>query len=389
MKIIYLKYGELTLKGKNKKIFINQLFSNIKVALKNFSVKIIKKYDSCTIEVDKSEGFENVLHVLTTIPGIALVIPAYQLERDFDILIKEISSKLIDQTHLSTFKVETKRHDKKYELNSMEFSRKLGHFLLQNNKQLKVDVKNPQIKITVEIHTEYFIYYFERIKGLGGFPIGCGGKVLMLISGGIDSPVAAHLLMKKGYKVDFVTFVSPPHTKPEALDKVRTLVKKLTFSCPYTPKLYVVNFTKLQHEISHIFDHSYQITIMRRYFFRIAEHLKNTYEYDAIATGESLGQVASQTIQSMNTIESVLENTVVLRPLLTFDKLEIINIANKVGTYETSILPFEDSCSLFVPANPVTKPTIHKALKLENELELISGIYNITIEKHIKQERIK
>lgn len=389
MKIIYLKYGELTLKGKNKKNFINQLFSNIKVALKDFSVKIIKKYDSCTIEVEQNDIFDKVLNILTTIPGIALVIPGYQIERDFEKLVVELTEKINIKNNQATFKVETKRHDKKYELNSMEFSRKLGHFLLLNNKNLKVNVKDPQIKITVEIHKDYFIYYFERIKGLGGFPIGCGGKVLMLISGGIDSPVAAHLLLKKGYKVDFVTFVSPPHTKPEALDKVRTLIKKLTFSCPYTPKLYIVNFTKLQHEISHIFDHSYQITIMRRYFFRIAEYLKEANEYDAIATGESLGQVASQTIQSMNTIESVLKDTVVLRPLLTFDKLEIINIATKVGTYETSILPFADSCSLFVPANPVTKPTIHKATKLENDLELISGIYNITIEKHIELERIK
>ncbi|MDE6476797.1 MAG: tRNA 4-thiouridine(8) synthase ThiI, partial [Mycoplasmoidaceae bacterium] len=360
----------------------------IKVALKDFPMKIIKKYDSGTIELENANLFEQVLKILITIPGIALVIPAYQTDKNFDKLVDEITNK-ISLKETTTFKIETKRHDKSYELNSMEFSRKLGHYLLINNKNLKVDVKQPKIKITVEIHKENFIYYFERIKGLGGFPIGCGGKVLMLISGGIDSPVAAHLLMKKGYKVDFVTFVSPPHTKPEALEKVHKLIKQLTFSCPYTPKLYVVNFTKLQHEISHIFDHSYQITIMRRYFFRIAEHLKNTNEYDAIATGESLGQVASQTIQSMNTIESVLENTVVLRPLLTFDKLEIINIANKIGTYEISILPFEDSCSLFVPQNPVTKPTIHKAQKLENELELISGIYNITIEKQIKQERIK
>ncbi len=388
MKIIYLKYGELTLKGKNKKLFINQLFSNIKVALKDFPIKIIKKYDSCTIEIKDGNLFDQVLKILATIPGIALVIPAYQVDKDFNRLVDEITNK-ISFKETTTFKIETKRHDKSYELNSMEFSRKLGHYLLLNNKNLKVDVKQPKIKITVEIHKEKFIYYFERIKGLGGFPIGCGGRVLMLISGGIDSPVAAHLLMKKGYKVDFVTFVSPPHTKPEALEKVRKLIKQLTFSCPYVPKLYVVNFIKLQHEISHIFDHSYQITIMRRYFFRIAEHLKNTNEYDAIATGESLGQVASQTIQSMNTIESVLENTIVLRPLLTFDKLEIINIANKIGTYETSILPFEDSCSLFVPQNPVTKPTIHKAQKLENELELISSIYNITIEKHIEQERIK
>ncbi len=388
MKYIYLKYGELTLKGKNKKTFINQLTSNVKKALEQFNIVFKKQYDSSMIQVNDESEFDKILNVLKTIPGISLIIPAYVVERDFDILLKDIVNK-IDIKEQTTFKVETKRHDKSYSENSMEFSRKLGHYLLINNKLLKVDVKHPTIKIVVEIQKNNFIYYFDKIKGLGGFPIGCGGKALMLISGGIDSPVAAHLLMKKGYKVDFLTFISPPHTSPEALDKVRKLIKIITSSCPYTPKLYVCNFTKLQHEMTHMSDKSYQITIMRRYFFKIAEHLKNTYEYDAIGTGESLGQVASQTIQSINTISSVLTNTVVLRPLLTYDKLEVINISHTIGTYETSILPFADSCSLFVPANPTTKPTIHKAMKLESGLELISDIYDITINKYIEVEKIK
>lgn len=388
MKIIYLKYGELTLKGKNKKIFINQLVFNIKHALKDYEINFIKRYDSSIIEVNNDNDFNKIIGILKTIPGLSLIIPAYIIEQDVNQLVEEINEKINISTQ-TTFKVETKRIDKSYTKNSMEFSGDLGHLLLISNKNLKVDVKHPTLKIIVEIQKGKFIYYFEKIKGLGGFPIGCGGNVLMLISGGIDSPVASHLLLKKGYKIDFLTFISPPHTKPEALEKVKSLVKTLTNTVPYTPNLYVVNFTKLQHEISHIKDHSYQITIMRRYFFRIAQHLKQTYKYDAIATGESLGQVASQTIQSMNTIESVLNDTVVLRPLLTYDKLEIINIAKAINTYDISILPFADSCSLFVPANPVTKPTIHKADELENGLELITDIYNITISKHISCEKIK
>lgn len=389
MKIIYLKYGELTLKGKNKKVFINQLFQNIKIALKNFDLKIIKQYDSSLIKEIKEEDFDEVISILKNIPGISQIIIAQQLERNYNDLVKFLVDKFSNLKELTLFKIETKRSDKSYELNSMEFSRKLGHDLLISNKLLKVDVKNPQYKIIVEIHKNNFICYTNKINGRGGFPIGVGGKVLMLISGGIDSPVAAGLLMKKGYKVDFLTFISPPHTKPEALTKTEDLVKTLTKTCPYVPKLYVCNFTKLQHELSHTSDRSYQITLMRRYFFRIAQELKNKFDYDAIATGESLGQVASQTIQSINTIESVLNNTVVLRPLLTYDKLEIINLANQFGTYEISILPYADSCSLFVPANPVTKPTIHKAEKLENELDLINELYNITIEKHIETKLIK
>ncbi len=389
MKIIYLKYGELTLKGKNKKVFINQLIKNIKIALKNFNLIIIKQYDSSLIKEINDEDFDQVVSILKNIPGISQIIIAQQLERNYDSLIKFLSNKFVNLNELTLFKIETKRIDKSYELNSMEFSRKLGHDLLISNKLLKVDVKKPQYKIIVEIHKDNFICYTNKINGRGGFPIGVGGNVLMLISGGIDSPVAAGLLMKKGYKVDFLTFISPPHTKPEALAKTEDLIKVLSKTCPYIPKLYICNFTKIQHELSHISEHSYQITLMRRYFFRIAEELKNKFNYDAIATGESLGQVASQTIQSINTIESVLNDTVVLRPLLTYDKLEIINLANNFGTYQISILPYADSCSLFVPANPVTKPTIHKAKKLENELNLINDLYNITIEKYIETKLIK
>jgi thiamine biosynthesis protein ThiI len=290
-------------------------------------------------------------------------------------------------TQLTTFKVIGKRLDKSYELNSMELSKELGGILLDAFPALKVDVHKPQLNIYVEIRKDDSIFYFSKIKGCGGFPLGINGRILMLISGGIDSPVASYLMMKKGFHVDFLTFVSPPHTDERALDKVRTLKKILTLDGTLErAKLYVVNFTKLQHEISHISNHSYQITIMRRYFFRIAKFLSEKYGYDAIATGEASGQVASQTIHSMKTISAAIPDVLVMRHLLTYDKSEIIELAKQIGTYETSILPFADSCSLFVPTNPATRPTVHTALYLEESLDLINDIYDTTVNKYITIE---
>jgi thiamine biosynthesis protein ThiI len=269
----------------------------------------------------------------------------------------------------------------------MEISTKLGGVILNHFKDYAVDVHKPKLVINVEIKDLYAIFYFEKINGLGGLPLGINGKVLMLISGGIDSPVAANLLLKKGLQVDFLTFISPPHTDERALNKVRELKKIITLNNDlYNAKLYIVNFTNLQHEITHIHDRSYQITILRRYFFRFAKRLAESNNYQAIATGEALGQVASQTIQSMQTIQNSIGDFLVLRPLLTMDKSEIIHLAKQLGTYDTSILPYADSCSLFVPANPVTKPTIHKAIHLESGLELADDIMEQIFKNHIKIE---
>ncbi|MDR3330094.1 MAG: tRNA 4-thiouridine(8) synthase ThiI [Mycoplasmataceae bacterium] len=387
--IIYLKYGELTLKGKNKINFINRLFDNVKRVLSDKpKLRIIKQFDSMIITGATISNRNKTIETLKKVPGISLIIPGYVCKRDFQSIGKAIIEQLehanITET---TFKVDTRRADKSYQLDSMEISCKLGGVILKNFNKYKVDVHKPKLRITVEIKMNDAIFYFEKIRGCGGFPLGINGRVLMLISGGIDSPVAANLLMKKGLKVDFLTFISPPHTDDRALNKVKTLRNILTLDGKlYKSKLYTVNFTSLQHEISHISNHSYQITLMRRYFFRIAKELALQNEYDAIATGESLGQVASQTIESMNTIQDAIGSFLVLRPLLSYDKFEIIDLAKKVGTYETSILPFADSCSLFVPTNPVTKPTIHGAKKLENELTLAEGIYDNIFKKHIEIE---
>ncbi|MDR1991684.1 MAG: tRNA 4-thiouridine(8) synthase ThiI [Mycoplasmataceae bacterium] len=384
--VIYVKYGELTLKGKNKIDFINCLFDNVKKMLKTFTnVHIEKLFDALIIKPKTKTNQQQIIKLLLRVPGINLIIPAYETSNKFTMLAKNISEVLTKMAmKKTTFKVITKRADKSYFMNSMEVSCKLGELILKKFKNWKVDVHTPKLPIYVEIKKDSAFFYFEKIKGTGGFPLGINGKVLLMISGGIDSPIAANLLIKKGLNVDFLTFISPPHTDDKALNKVRKLKEIVTLNNTlYKSKLYIVNFTSLQHEIAHISDYSYQITIMRRYFFRIAKHLAIANNYQAIATGESLGQVASQTIQSMQTIQDAADDFLVLRPLLTMDKSEIIEMAQKIGTYDISILPYDDACSLFVPANPVTKPTIHKAKKLEEELTLMETLLQSTLLKHI------
>lgn len=384
--IIYLKYGELTLKGKNRINFIDCLYKNTVNALKQFkSIKIIKKFDSMEINCNKKD-YLKVLEIVKRIPGILQIIEAFKIWGNQIKQVKSDILSLIKNKKFKSFKVVTKRHDKSFSINSMEYSKLIGEIVLKNIKNKKVIMDNPDLTINIEIHSNNIIIFFERIDGVGGFPIGINGKALSLISGGIDSPIASSLVMKKGMHVDFVTFITPPHTSNLALKKVKDLIKIITLNKKLEkPKIFVVNFTMIQHELTHISDKSYQITLMRRYFFRIANYLKNKYKYDAIVTGESLGQVASQTIESIQVIENVLDNkTIVLRPLLIYDKMEIIKIARKLKTYDVSILPYADCCALFVPKSPITKPRIRIAKKLESELSLIDKIFDDTITKYIK-----
>lgn len=385
-KIIYLKYGELTLKGKNRINFIDCLYKNVLSALKQFkSIKVLKKFDSMGIICNKSD-YQKIIDIVKRIPGIFQIIEAFVINGNQIKQVEKSIINLLKTKKFKTFKIVTKRHDKSFPINSMEYSKLIGSIVLKNIKNKKVIMDNPDLTINIEIHNDNTILFFERIEGVGGFPIGINGKALSLISGGIDSPVASSLIMKKGIHVDFITFITPPHTSDAALKKVKDLIKVITLDQKLEkPKIFIVNFTMIQHELSHISNKSYQITLMRRYFFRIANYLKNKYGYDAIVTGESLGQVASQTIKSIETIENVLDNkTVILRPLLSYDKLEIIKLAKNLGTYDISILPYADCCSLFVPKSPVTKPNIETAKKLESELSLIDKIFDYTIVKYIK-----
>lgn len=385
-KIIYLKYGELTLKGKNRSDFSNRLLKNIKYALSEFTCKFIKSFDNILIEMNNEKDLDAIVDILKRIPGIFQIIVAYVINsRD----INEVGTQILDIVHTNvwtTFKVETKRHDKSYPINSMDFSKQMGGIILQNTQNKKVVMNHPDLLINIEIRDKNTICYFDKTQGVGGLPVGSSGRCLMLISGGIDSPVAASLLMKRGMHVDFLTFITPPHTADELVNKIKTLINKVTLDGKLEkPRFYVCNFTHIQHELAHISDHSYQITLMRRYFYRIADSMRKKEHYDAIGTGESLGQVASQTIESLATISSVLsDDCVVLRPLLTYDKLETIKIAKAIDTYETSIIPLADCCSLFVPANPVTRPNKETAQKLEQESDLLEEIYQQTIKSNIK-----
>ena len=385
-KFLYIKYGELTLKGKNRINFIDRLAANVSRALKSFnSVEIKREFDNMSVFYS-SRDEKKIIEILKRVPGIFQIIIAYQFTFKSIDDIGNTVVKQIKKIDFNTFRVETKRHDKSFPIQSMEISRQIGGYVLKAYKDKKVKMEEYDLCISLEVKKNLCILYYEKINGCGGFPIGINGRCLVLISGGIDSPVAASLIMKKGMHVDFLTFITPPHTSDKVVDKVKKLIDKITLDGKLEkPTLYVCNFTHIQHELSHISDKSYQITLMRRYFLRIANALKNQNKYEAIGTGESLGQVASQTIQSMQAIENVLDdNCVILRPLLTYDKLEIIKLAKEIDTYNVSIIPYEDCCSLFVPKSPVTKPSIKYAKKLEAELELLDKLFVNTLNKYIK-----
>ncbi len=371
-KIIYLKYGELTLKGKNRDDFSSLAFKNLKNALKEYDLNLKKNYDNVVISNLKESNLDEVIDIAQKVPGFTNLAIAYVVEKEMDVLIQSINE-LLPSVNGTTFKVAARRKDKKFKLNSDEINRQVASFILQNNEQYKVDIHHPDFKINIEVNDK-IIFYFNKIPCANGLPIGSSGRVLMLLSGGIDSVVASHLLMKRGLHVDFITFITPPHTSPEALQKVRDLARIVSCNQKLENfKLYVCNFTKVQDELTHIDKESYRITLLRRSFLRIATKVAQQYNYDALATGESLGQVASQTIDSMNVISSAT-SALILRPLLTYDKNEIIKVAESIGTYDTSILPYCDSCTLFAPKNPVTKPKLEIALELENKLDLLSSI---------------
>ncbi len=366
MKVILIKYGELTTKGENRNEFIKLLTKNIKNILKGLNPIIERNRVRMYIECDDAD---KAIERLKKVFGIHGIVPAYKIDAD-EKIIKEKALELLRDKE-GTFKVETNRADKSYPIPSMEFNNIMGGFILKNTN-LKVDVHNPDTVLHIEIRVEGTYIYTDVIKGMGGYPVGTQGKGLLMLSGGIDSPVAGYLALKRGIDIDCLYFEAPPHTSPEAKEKV---IKLASIVNEYSGniRLLVVPFTKLQEEIYKNHADTYMITIMRRMMYRIASEVCHKNHYKAIINGESIGQVASQTLDSINVIECVADMPII-RPVACMDKLEIIDVAKNIGTYETSILPYEDCCTIFLPKHPVIKPKLDKCLTIEKRFDFESLI---------------
>ena len=384
-KIIFLKYGELSTKKDNRNFFIKTLNDTIKKRLNNVEIT----YDFGRMFIKPMDGnYELVIDELQHIFGIHEIVIAYKSDkREIDDINNNILELLQDK-NFTTFKVEVKRSDKKYPVNSMDLRKIFGSFILKNISNLKVDVNNPEIIINIEIREKEVLIYFDGIKGLGGYPVSSLGKGILMLSGGIDSPVAGFLAIKRGVKLEALYFESPPHTSEAALDKVKKLAQKLAI---YNNdiKLHIINFTEIQEAIYKNIPHEYLITIMRRMMYRISAIIASCVNAKVIVNGESIGQVASQTLTSMSAINEVIKMPVI-RPVACFDKLEIIDIAKKIDTYDTSILPYEDCCTIFVPDHPIINPDKNKCEEYEKLINYEDMIYeavknhkvlNITSEK--------
>lgn len=362
--LLMIKYGELTTKKANRNTFINLLTNNIKNILKEYEIKIqkdrVRMYISCY-----SEDCNAIVSKLQKVFGIHGIVICHKVNTN----IEDIEAKILEllqKESYQTFKVETKRADKRFPIPSMEFNNKIGGLILKNTS-LKVDVHHPDVRVHIEIRNEGTFIYTNEMRGNGGYPVGVQGKGLLMLSGGIDSPVAGYLSLKRGVDLECLYFESPPHTSLEAKNKVIELASIIN-QYSGNIKVNVIPFTKIQEEIYKNVPDSYIITIMRRMMYRIAERVCELHKCKVIINGESVGQVASQTLDSMVVINSVT-NLPVIRPVACMDKLEIIEIAKKIGTYETSILPYEDCCTIFLPKHPVIYPNLEKAISYENKID--------------------
>ena len=356
--LILIKYGELTTKKANRNAFIKLLANNIKNILKGNEFNI--KYDRVRMYIECNDA-PSLVQKLKNVFGIHGIVICHKVNTNVDD-IKDKVLELLKKENFNTFKINTKRADKSFEIHSMDFNNIIGGHVLRNI-DCKVDVHSPDIMVTIEIRPEGTFIYTNEIKGIGGYPVGIQGKGMLMLSGGIDSPVAGYLALKRGVDLECLYFESPPHTSIEAKNKV---IKLASIINEYSGniKVNVIPFTRLQEAIYKNVPDSYVITIMRRMMYRIAYKLAIKNNCKVIINGESIGQVASQTLTSMSVINSVT-NFPVIRPVACMDKLEIIDIAYKINTYETSILPYEDCCTIFLPTHPVINPDINKCLLYE------------------------
>ena len=366
-KVILIRYSEIHLKGNNKHFFEKLLLNNIKSALKGLNFEIEFSHTRYLISNFNEEYLNEIIKRLKTVFGIYSLSVADEIETSVENIEKYFNNFKLSNT---SFRVSVNRADKKFPINSTEFSKIIGNIIFDNDENLTVDLHTYKTEVCIDIRESGKTYIFSNvIKGLNGMPVGSAGKGLLLLSGGLDSPVAGYKIAQRGMIVDGLHFHSFPYTSENAKNKVISLAKLIK---PYThmKRLFVVSFTKIQEEIHKNCDGDYMITLMRRIMMRIAERLSEKYDYKAIITGECLGQVASQTIESLTSSNSVIKLIPVLRPLIAFDKDETIEIANKINTYDTSILPYEDCCTVFLPKNPIIKPKLDRVLNEESKLDI-------------------
>ena len=384
--LIMIRYGELSTKGKNKRNFVTTLGRNIREALSEYpDIKINQQYDFMFIELNGAPQDE-VLAGLEKVFGVQSFSPAIELERDFD-LLKEAAVKLVKaeiaKNGVQSFKVATSRSDHNYSMDTNDINQALGGFLAEEFPELKVQMKKPDLTIRVKVREQDFLVSSEWINGAGGLPVGTSANAVLMLSGGIDSPVAGYLAMKRGIRITAVHFASPPYTSPQALNKAKDLTEKLTKFGGWI-NFVEVPFTETQEAIKEHVNPAYLMTITRRMMMRISDELRNQYNGLAIINGESIGQVASQTLESMFAINEVT-STPIIRPVVAMDKLEIIDISQKIDTFDLSIQPFEDCCTVFAPPSPKTKPKLDDIAYYEAKLD-IEGLVQRAVEGAMEEK---
>lgn len=385
--VLIIKFGELHLKGQNKKVFIDKLITNIKDQLANLDHKVENKRDHLIV---RGNDIDALVQKMKNVFGISIIYRAKIIESDIEIM-KQEGKKALEDSGARTFRVTCSRKNKKFELNSIEICRAVaGHILATaEDGHYKVDLKNFEYNVKFEMQPHETYFYVERIEGAGGLPLGTSGKGCVLLSGGIDSPVAAYLAMRRGLKITLLNFESPPYTSAMAHEKVKELYNVLI---KFDPKLELVYFDMhvIQEKLFYGLDQEYFMPLFRRKMYSLAARYAKENKAKVLLNGESLGQVASQTLESINVVDKDCD-MLILRPLICFDKIDIIKIAKEIGTYEISIKPFEDACTVFMPKSPVIKPKLPYVLELEAKLDLtqeVEDAFNSIIKVDNKTDKI-
>lgn len=383
-KVVIIRYGEISLKGGNRRFFEDKLLKHVRLSISDLGkFRVYKEHSRIYVEVQNG-NLEDIIERIRKVFGIVSISIATKLEVDMDLIKKQVKQEIEDvigKRDIKSFKIESKRADKNFPLESLEINREIGGYVLENFSNLNVDVHNPDVLISVEVRNSAFVYS-EKIPGFGGLPLGTNGKAMVLLSGGIDSPVAAWLVGKRGVQIEALHFHSYPFTSDRAKEKVIELAKILS---RYFGKfrLHSINLLPIQKEINEKCPEEEMTILSRRFMMKIAEKIAKDRGCEALVTGENIGQVASQTIQSLNVTNNAVDMPV-FRPLITMDKMEIVDLAKKLDTYETSILPYEDCCTVFLPKRPVTKPKLDRILiseqKLDEEKLINEAIDKMTVE---------